>query len=225
MASAALETGLDQAATVAAGPCAQLAAEHATVAKSRKRGAALEEAIHEGVFAELAEVGYAGFTIESVALRAQTGKTSIYRRWPTKQELVVDAFVAKFQKNTITGDDLIEGDEPTRDVMLELGRRLAVEFADSGEVFRAVACEVKRYPELADAIESEVNCHQRDALIAILQRGVDRGEVRPEACCATFVEVLPAVLMFRTILMNRAVGADEVADVVDRIVMPLLAPR
>ena len=52
----------------------------------RKRGAALEDAILEAAYAELSEVGYSAFSVEGVAARARTGKASIYRRWPTKQE-------------------------------------------------------------------------------------------------------------------------------------------
>ena len=73
--------------------------------RHRRRGATLERAIHEAVFTELADVGYAAFTIESVASRARTGKASIYRRWPTKQDLVLDAFCGKFGETM----QLIEG--------------------------------------------------------------------------------------------------------------------
>ncbi|MEO7262767.1 MAG: helix-turn-helix domain-containing protein, partial [Jatrophihabitantaceae bacterium] len=59
--------------------------------RQRKRGVALERAIKDATLAELACGGYGSVTIESVAARAQTGKASIYRRWPTKQELVLDA--------------------------------------------------------------------------------------------------------------------------------------
>ena len=62
--------------------------------RGRRRGAALVEAIHRAVLEELAEHGYADLTMESVAARARTGKTSIYRRWRTKRDLVLDALLA-----------------------------------------------------------------------------------------------------------------------------------
>ncbi|MDT4905972.1 MAG: hypothetical protein QOH52_3988, partial [Pseudonocardiales bacterium] len=61
--------------------------------QQRRRGAALEDAIREAAYAELTEVGYTAFSVEAVAARARTGKASIYRRWPTKQELVLDALL------------------------------------------------------------------------------------------------------------------------------------
>ncbi|HEX9230648.1 MAG TPA: helix-turn-helix domain-containing protein, partial [Jatrophihabitantaceae bacterium] len=86
--------------------CADQVAEQIPVpVRHRRRGEALERAIHAAVFTELAEVGYAAFTIESVASRAHTGKASIYRRWPTKQDLVLEAFCGKFGETM----QLIEG--------------------------------------------------------------------------------------------------------------------
>lgn len=189
----------------------------------RKRGAALEDAVHDAVFDELAEVGYAGFTIEAVATRAQTGKASIYRRWPTKQDLVIDAFCARFG----APDDLVDEtmvDASTRDILLQVARRILVVSGAAGEVIRAVACEVTRDDVLADAIDKRVHCQKRAALMSILRRGVERGEVRADAADEVFADMLPALLMYQTILMNRPMTEDGVVEVIDRIVMPLLSP-
>src|SRR4051795_887806 len=58
--------------------------------ETRRRGPALLGAIHTAVLDELADFGYAGLSIERVAERARTGKASIYRRWPTRLDLVLD---------------------------------------------------------------------------------------------------------------------------------------
>src|SRR4051812_10591617 len=63
--------------------------------QQRRRGAALEDAIVQAAYDELADVGYTSFTVEGVAARAKTGKASIYRRWPTKQLLVLDALLVQ----------------------------------------------------------------------------------------------------------------------------------
>ena len=57
-------------------------------APQRRRGAALENALLDAAWDELVEKGYDGFTIESVAERAQTARAVIYRRWATKPELM-----------------------------------------------------------------------------------------------------------------------------------------
>jgi Transcriptional regulator len=57
----------------------------------RRRGEALEDAICAAALDELRGSGYSGFTFDAVAARAHTGKASIYRRWPDKRQLVMDA--------------------------------------------------------------------------------------------------------------------------------------
>ncbi|TDD64977.1 TetR family transcriptional regulator, partial [Actinomadura rubrisoli] len=58
---------------------------------TRRRGGDLEAAIYEAVFAQLEAVGYRRLTMEGVAAAARTGKAALYRRWPSKDELVTDA--------------------------------------------------------------------------------------------------------------------------------------
>jgi AcrR family transcriptional regulator len=192
--------------------------------RHRRRGAALEDAIHDAVFDELAEIGYAAFTIESVAARAHTGKASIYRRWPTKQELVLDAFCAKFGESL----DLLAGslDErtTTRDVLLQVARRMCAVAAKAGEAIRAAACEMSRDAALAAAMDEQVNDPKREMLLTVLKRGVERGEVRPQAACDLIADVLPAMITFRLILENRPVTDDHLVRVIDDVVMPLVRP-
>ena len=61
------------------------------VVRSRRRGDKLEHALYAAALAELADVGYGRLTMEGIAARARTGKAALYRRWPTKHALVLDA--------------------------------------------------------------------------------------------------------------------------------------
>jgi len=190
----------------------------------RKRGVALEDAIHDAVFAELSEVGYAAFTIEAVAARAKTGKASIYRRWDTKQDLVLDAFVARFGgPDDIVSELLDDADAPTRDLLVRLATRICELSDEAGEVMRAVACESTRDPELAAAVEEKVHRPKLAAIVELLQRGVDRGEVRPEAVCGVYADVIPAMLTYRMVLNNQPVTEQDAIDIVDRVLMPLIS--
>jgi AcrR family transcriptional regulator len=190
--------------------------------RHRRRGEALERAIHAAVFTELAEVGYAAFTIESVASRSHTGKASIYRRWPTKQDLVLDAFCGKFGETMQLIEGSLDDDTTTRDVLLQMGRRMCEVSAEATEAIRVAAGEMSRDAELSAALDEQVNCPKRELLLQVLQRGVERGEVRPEAACEMFTEILPAMIMFKLILQNRAVSDDALIHIVDDILMPLL---
>jgi AcrR family transcriptional regulator len=192
--------------------------------RHRRRGSTLERAIHDAVFTELLEVGYAGFTIESVAARAHTGKASIYRRWPTKQQLVIQAFCAKFGDSFNLLDCTIDEAVTTRDALFQVGSRMTEMLSEAGEALRATACEISRDADLAAALEEQVGCPKRQVLVALLERGVSRGEVRPEAACELFAEVLPSMITTRLIVQNRPVEDAYLTSVVDNIVMPLLRP-
>ena len=192
--------------------------------RHRRRGEALEDAIYDAVVDELAQIGYAAFTIESVATRAHTGKASIYRRWPTKQDLVVAAFCAKAGE----AFDLVGATTAattTRDALVHVGRRIcALVRGGVGEALRAVGAESSRDAELAAALDARVGCPKREALLGLLQRGVARGEVRPEAADELVAEVLPAMLLTRLVVQGLPVSDEHIERIVDNIVMLLLRP-
>jgi AcrR family transcriptional regulator len=196
--------------------------EHAI--RHRRRGAALERAIHEAVLAELSEIGYAGLTIESVAARARTGKASIYRRWPTKQELVMDTFCASFGETLDLLDGALAGSVTTRDALVHIGQKMAKIVGEADEAMRAAACEMNRDPKFAAIFEEQVACPKRMVLLGVLQRGVARGEVRPEAATELFAEILPSMITARLIVQNRPIAEAFLVQVVDDVVMPLLTP-
>lgn len=191
--------------------------------RQRKRGAALEDAIHDAVFAELAEVGYVGFTIESVAARAQTGKASIYRRWETKPDLVMDAFVARFGKpDEIVCELLRDTEASTRDLLVRMAAHICELSDDAAEAIRAIACEATRDSDLAAAVEEKVHRPKRAAIVDLLRRGIARGEVRPDAVCGLYADILPAMLTYRMVLNNQPVSEPEIVEIVDHALMPLI---
>ena len=192
--------------------------------RQRKRGAALEDAIHDAVFAELTKVGYAAFTIEAVAARAQTGKASIYRRWETKADLVVDAFVTRFGKpDEIVCELLRDTEARTRDLLVRMGMHICELSDDAAEAIRAIACEATRDPDLAAAVEEKVHRPKRAAIGELLRRGIARGEVRPDAVCGLYADILPAMLTYRMVLNNQPVSEAEIVEIVDHAVMPLIS--
>src|SRR5882762_7066006 len=112
----------------------------------------------------------------------------------------LDAFVARFGgPDDIVSELLDDADAPTRDLLVRLATRICELSDEAGEVMRAVACESTRDPELAAAVEEKVHRPKLAAIVELLQRGVDRGEVRPEAVCGVYADVLPAMLTYRVV--------------------------
>ena len=193
------------------------------VAGRRRRGAELEDAICRAAFEELSDTGYAAFTIESVAARAGTGKASIYRRWPTKDHLLLDAF----SRGIPSPDDCLIAEElpdslGTRDAIVQ-GMLLMVRMgALKGEATHAIASEAARDPELGRALDRVALTPRREAFELVLRRGVARGEVRPDAPFEWISELVPALMITRKLFRHVPVDESTVADLVDNIIWPLI---
>lgn len=193
----------------------------------RRRGALLEDAILQAAYAELSEAGYTGFSVEAVAARAHTGKASIYRRWPTKQVLVLDALCARLPSPEQCGvsahlDDSIT----TFDALRQVARAIsAVLSSPAGDVMRAIKCEAVTDPELARTIDENFQSPRRAAMLDLLRRGVARGEVRAEAVTPLVADVLPAVLTHRVILQREPVTERDISEIIEQILIPLVAVR
>lgn len=193
----------------------------------RKRGVALEDAILDAAFAELTEVGLKGFTVEGVAARARTGKASIYRRWPCKNDLVLDALCEGLPSPEQCGIAADIGDDVTTEAALRAVASAIAQVMSSpaGDAIRAVKCEAAADPQLARAVDERFQAPRRLALLSLLSRGVQRGEVRPEAVSPVVADVLPAVLFHRLVLQREPLTERDVAAVVDEVLLPLIRVR
>lgn len=195
-----------------------------TAVVRRRRGAALEDAILQAAYDELSEIGYAAFSIEGVAARARTGKASIYRRWPTKQLLLIDALCDSLPTAEQCGIGLVFDDDVTTvDALHQIAQNIASMLASpAGNAMRAIKCEAFTDPELARTVDERFQAPRRAALLELLERGVQRGEVRPDAVTEQIADVLPAVLSHRLILMRVEVTEADVTEIIDDVLVPLI---
>jgi AcrR family transcriptional regulator len=191
----------------------------------RKRGAALEDAILDAAFDELSEVGYTAFTVEGVAARARTGKGSIYRRWPTKAELALDAILSRLPTPEQCGIvPCLPDDVTTVQALRGVARAITrVLKSPAGDVMRAIKCEAAADPDLAKVIDERFQAPRRQALLALLRRGVERGEVRPDAVSPIVADVLPALISHRVILSREPVSERVITEIVEQVLVPLIA--
>jgi hypothetical protein len=106
---------------------------------------------------------------------------------------------------------------------VRLATRICQVSDEAGEVIRAVACEATRDPDLAAAVEQKVHRTKHAAFVELLRRGVDRGEVRPEAARGVYADVLPAMLTYQMVLNNQPGTRRDAIEIVDHVVMPLIS--
>lgn len=194
--------------------------------RQRKRGAELEQAIRDATIVELASGGYGSITIESVAARAQTGKASIYRRWPTKQDLVVDAVgcLLSGPLKSIAGPQLSAATS-TRDAVLQLVRQATESMTGpNGNAMRSIMGESLRDEEFASTFECDFYDPRKQELVALLERGVARGEVRPDAVSPLLADLLAGTLIHRFLVRRQPPCDADLVAFVDSYVMPAIRP-
>ena len=144
--------------------------------RGRPRRASARDAIVEATLALLAERGFQGATIDAIADRAGVGRNTIYRRWPSKEELIADAL------HELTSDLDVENAGDLHSRLLERIRDLVRVFSDPlfGRIFPGVLGELQRNPTFARVYVERVVDPRRQAIVELLLEARERGELRPD---------------------------------------------
>ncbi|GAC1398014.1 MAG: TetR/AcrR family transcriptional regulator [Mycobacterium sp.] len=163
----------------------------------------------------LQEHGYDGLTLDAVAASARASKATVYRRWPTKAELVLAAFIEGIRQVAIAPET-----GTLRDDLLHVGWMCCEQARTHAGTIRAVLVEVSRNTALNEVMQRQF-LDQRKALIDhILEQAVDRGEIDAAAITEDLWDVLPGYLIFRSILSSRAPTRHTVQALVDNVLIP-----
>ncbi|SDK32576.1 TetR/AcrR family transcriptional regulator [Streptomyces indicus] len=190
------------------------------VVAPRRRGAVLERAILDAALEQLSTVGWNGLTMEGVAAGAQTGKAAVYRRWPSKEDLVADALEAGMPPMSQAPDtgsvreDLLTLCLTMRDAM----------YSRPGHALRAVLheCDGTVAERFQSVIFGRVVQPAIDAIREVLSRGVGRGEVRRGAVNDHVCEAVPAMMMYRAKVYGSEWPPAEIARMIDELMVPLV---
>ena len=175
-------------------------------------------AICDATLALLLEVGYDRMSMDAIAARAHASKATIYRRWPGKQELVLDAVKTRGVGLTVAEDTgSLRGD-------LVATYRSAVHgsAADDADLIAGVLRAMRTTPELADCVRSQVIESKCDVSRIIVARAVARGELPAETDPLIMHEVASALWFHRVLVVGGPVDDAFIAHVVDDVLMPLL---
>ena len=140
----------------------------------RPRSEEAHKAILDATLELLIEVGFSALTVEGVATRAGVGKATIYRRWPSKLPLVVEAF------GQLPGFEEVDTGDLAEDLKKMLRSYLKVfNSTPLSAVLPSLAGERTHNPELSQLFEP-VSKGRRKPLIKAFERAVERGEISPE---------------------------------------------
>lgn len=187
---------------------------------SRRRGPVLERAILESALEQLSTVGWSGLTMEGVAAGAQTGKAAVYRRWPSKEDLVVDALQAGLPDLAGVPDR-----GSVREDLLQLCRQMRTAMTSRpGYALMAVLheCDTATAERFHAVIVEGVIEPSVELIRQVMRRGMERGEVRSGATDAFVCDVIPAMMMYRSKVCGSEWTDEEFISLIDQVMMPLL---
>jgi AcrR family transcriptional regulator len=194
------------------------AGEAAHRGQPRRRGEVLIAAIFEATLAELAEVGYSRLAIERIAARAGASKVSLYRRWPSRAELVVGAL--RHQR----GEPEPAPDTGSlRDDVLTLLRRGAARLDGVfGEAARGLMAETLTDPDRTAAVRANMFTARDRLMHEILNRAAARGDIRPAAITPQLIGLAPALVDYHFLIHGAPIPDEVLTGIVDNILLPLL---
>ncbi|MET9193975.1 TetR/AcrR family transcriptional regulator [Streptomyces olivaceus] len=189
---------------------------------SRRRGAVLERAILDAALDQLSTVGWKGLTMEGVAAGAQTGKAAVYRRWPSKEDLVTDALLSG-----LPDFDTVPDLGSVREDLLELCRRARdAMYSRPGFALRSVIheCDNMEAERFHSVIVKGVVEPTLKLLCEVINRGIERGEVRRDAANGFVFDAIPAMMMYRSKICASEWEDQELEGMIDQFMVPLLRP-
>jgi AcrR family transcriptional regulator len=192
---------------------------HATVRRSRRRGEKLESALYEAALAELADVGYGGLTMEGVAARAHTGKAALYRRWPTKNALVLAAL-----RHSLPPLPEARADRSARQNLLAvLAAHCEVLAGRTAFPGLVVMGQVLHEPELRSMLAEDLIAPRLEVIESILRAGERSGEIDPARVGSMTAKIGPALIVQHALLTGRPPSRRELARIVDAVIPPSAA--
>jgi AcrR family transcriptional regulator len=156
--------------------------------------------------------------VEQVAERAGASKASLYRRWPSKVELVMDAMYHMLpdagsppDTGSLRGDLLA--------VLRAVAERLA---GPAGQALGGVLSDALGDPEKARRVRSYARGSGQAGMREVVRRAVDRGEVDPAAVTERRLESGHAMLRHQFITRGVPIADDVIVEIVDEVMIPLL---
>ncbi len=166
----------------------------------------------------LQEHGYDRLTVDAVAATARSSKATVYRRWPSKAELVLAAVIEGIGQVVVPPDTgTLRGD------LLRFGELVSQQARRHASTMRAVLVEVSRNPALNDAMQHEFVDQRKAVVHCILHQAVDRGEIDESAISGELWDLLPGYLVFRSIIPGQQLPTrDTVQALVDDVILPSL---
>jgi AcrR family transcriptional regulator len=185
----------------------------------RKRDLSRDPEILEATLEVLAETGYEGMTIDMVAARAKAGKATVYRRWASKADLVIDA-VACMKNADIDFDDLPDTGTLRGDLVAMIKPHSIEDAAKKLRVMSGLISIMSTHPELIEAMHTAIIDPRARVNRLMLRRAIDRGEIRADIDIEILATVSASMALHRTVILRKPVDRAFLLSVIDGVILP-----
>jgi AcrR family transcriptional regulator len=160
----------------------------------------------------VSERGPRAVTVDEIAAAAGVGKQTLYRWWPSKSSVIMDALIE------LTDPDPADLPESAYEALRLQMRRVAAMFASrNGELIRELVADSQGNPALAKDFRDRFFAHRRARGAATLEKGIVTGELRPDLDVDDALDVLYGPLWLRLLVGHRPVtqgAADDLLELV-----------
>jgi AcrR family transcriptional regulator len=192
----------------------------------RKRDHTRDPEILDAALEVLAETGYDGMTIDMVAARAKAGKATLYRRWPSKAELIIDAVACmKRSENDLSQ---LPDTGSLRGDLIALIKPLSIKDGEKKlQIMAGLMSMLSRDPGLADAANAAIVEPRATANRALMQRAIARGEIPADCDVDVLSQISPSMAAYRVLILRKPVDRAFLISLIDGVLMPAvgLAPK
>jgi len=188
--------------------------------RGQHRGRALDatrdDALRDATLALLAEIGYDRLTIDSIAARAHSSKATIYRRWPGKAELVVDALTS------LKGAPLVPDTGSLRGDLEAIGQgSSSADNQFDAQLMMGLITALARDAELRQVFRERLIDPHAAILTRVFKQAMMRGEMDKGRNLELLVSLYPALMLQHLLKFGEIPGAHFAQQVIDDVIMPL----
>jgi AcrR family transcriptional regulator len=181
---------------------------------------ARDDAIREAALHCLAEVGFEKLTMDQVAARARAGKGALYRRWPSKEALVVDAVMCAKPAFEFRPTGSLRGD---LDAYIAAGGDERGSLQPDQELARGLIKAATADPEFAALLRQHFTQPRQQALRDIIEQAQGRGEAEPDLDIDLIVDLIPAVFIAHSVLGRHIPSQQQLlVRIIDHVIYPLV---
>jgi len=185
--------------------------------RGRPRDPSRDEAIIDATIDVLVRDGYDRLSMEGVAAAAGVGKATVYRRWSSKAELVIDAMATL--KPAI---DTIDTGTLDGDLELMVAASCSPHSQRLQRVMVSICSALPREPELLEAFRTRFTEPRIASITDMLERARGRGELGPDVDVAMAASLVPSLMLQRALMTGQPAGRVYAEKVVGSVLLPVL---